>query len=59
MIQEIDIPAWKSDVTSMDYITFLPSNHKEHDSIWVIGYKVTKYLMFLTVKIIDFTKDYT
>ena len=42
MTQEIDIPTWKGDVINMDFITRLPRTRKQHDSIWVIVYRMTK-----------------
>ena len=58
MTQEIDIPTWKWDVINMDFITGLPRTGRQHDSIWVIVYRMTKSSRFLAVKTTYSTEDY-
>ncbi|WMV50268.1 hypothetical protein MTR67_043653 [Solanum verrucosum] len=50
MTQEINIPTWKWEVIKMDFITGLPCTGKQHDSIWVIVDRVTKFAHFLAIK---------
>ena len=42
----------------MDFIAGLARSRKQHDSIWVIVFMMTKCSRFLTVKTIDSTVDY-
>ncbi|WMV47208.1 hypothetical protein MTR67_040593, partial [Solanum verrucosum] len=58
MTQEIDIPTWKWEVINMDFITGLPRTRRQHDSIWVIVDRVTKFSHFLAVKSTDSAEDY-
>ena len=58
MTQEIDIPTWKRDIINVDFITWLPRSCRQHDSIWVIVYKMTKSSRFLVVKATDLIEDY-
>ena len=58
MTQEIDIPTWKWDVINMYFITRLPCSRRQHDSIWVIVYRMTMYSRFLAVKTTYSAEDY-
>ena len=58
MTQNIDIPTWKWDVISMDFITGLPRTRRQHDSIWVIVDRITKTSSFLAVKTTKLAEDY-
>ena len=58
MTQEIDIPTWKCKGINMDFITWLPCTRRQHDSIWVIVYRMTKSSCFLAVKTTDLAEDY-
>ena len=58
MTQEIDIPTWKQDVINMDFIIGLPRTRRQHDSIWVIVYSMTKSSHFLAVKTTYSVEDY-
>ena len=58
MTQEIDIPTWNWDLINMDFIIGLPLTCRQHDSIWVIGYRMTKSSRFLAVKTADLVEDY-
>ncbi|XP_058749773.1 uncharacterized protein LOC131622747 [Vicia villosa] len=50
MLQPLDIPVWKWDSISMDFIVGLPRVLGGHDSIWVIVDRLTKSAHFLPVK---------
>ena len=58
MTQKIDIPTSKWKVINMDFIIGLPLTCRQHDSIWVIGYRMTKSSRFLAVKTADLVEDY-
>ena len=58
MIQEIDISTWKWDVINMDFITGLPRTRRQHDSIWVIVYRMTKSSRLLVVRTTYSVEDY-
>ena len=47
MLEPLDIPQWKWDSISMDFITHLPRSVRGHDSIWVIVDRLTKCAHFL------------
>ncbi|KAK2420476.1 hypothetical protein QL285_031201 [Trifolium repens] len=53
MLQSLDIPEWKWDSISMDFITGLPRTRRKHDSIWVIVDRLTKSAHFLPVRTTD------
>ncbi|XP_060211963.1 uncharacterized protein LOC132639537 [Lycium barbarum] len=46
----MEIPAWKWEVISMDFITGLPHYYRKFDSIWLIVDELTKSTHFLPVK---------
>ena len=46
-LDPIDIPQWKWDSISMDFVTHLPRSVRGHDSIWVIVDRLTKCAHFL------------
>ena len=50
MLQPLDIPSWKWEDVSMDFIVGLPPTSKGYDSIWVIVDRLTKSAHFLPVK---------
>ena len=58
MTQEIDIPTWMWDVINIDFIIGLPLTRKQHESIWVIVYRMTKSSRFLVVKTTYSAEDY-
>jgi len=48
-LEPLDIPQWKWDNISMDFVTHLPRFKRGHDSIWVIVDMLTKCAHFLTM----------
>ncbi|GKD24672.1 transposon ty3-I gag-pol polyprotein, partial [Tanacetum coccineum] len=53
LLQPLEIPMWKWDEISMDFVTGLPTTQKRHDTIWVVVDRLTKSTHFLPVR-----KDY-
>jgi len=49
-LQQPDIPLWKWDDITMDFVTKLPRTSRGHDSIWVIVDRLTKTAHFLPVR---------
>ena len=49
LLQPLPILEWKWEVISMDFITGLPMNMKQHDSIMVVVDKLTKPSHFMLV----------
>ena len=49
LLQPLDIPVWKWDDISMDFIVGLPRSQKRNDSIWVIVDRLTKVAHFVPV----------
>nr|GFD36539.1 retrotransposon protein, putative, Ty3-gypsy subclass [Tanacetum cinerariifolium] len=39
---QLDIPVWKWDEISMDFVTGLPQTQRRHDAIWVVVDRLTK-----------------
>nr|GFC55389.1 transposon Ty3-I Gag-Pol polyprotein [Tanacetum cinerariifolium] len=54
LLQQLDIPIWKWDKISMDFITGLPQTQRRHDAIWVVVDRLTKSTHFLPIR-----KDYS
>nr|GEY32626.1 hypothetical protein [Tanacetum cinerariifolium] len=54
LLQPLDIPIWKWDEISMDFVTGLPRTQRRHDAIWVVVDRLTKSLHFLPIR-----KDYS
>nr|GFB03962.1 retrotransposon protein, putative, Ty3-gypsy subclass [Tanacetum cinerariifolium] len=50
----LDIPVWKWDEISMDFVTGLPRTQRRHDAIWVVVDRLTKSAHFLPIR-----KDYS
>nr|GFA19892.1 putative nucleotidyltransferase, ribonuclease H [Tanacetum cinerariifolium] len=50
----LDIPVWKWDEISMDFVTGLPQSQRRHDAIWVVVDRLTKSAHFLPIR-----KDYS
>jgi len=49
MLTQLDIPVWKWDSISMDFVTHLPRTLRKHDSVWVIVDRLTKTAHFLPI----------
>nr|GFD20347.1 retrotransposable element Tf2 [Tanacetum cinerariifolium] len=47
LLQPLDIPVWKWDKISMDFVTRLPRTQRRHDAIWVVMDRLTKSAHFL------------
>ena len=48
-MQRIEIPEWKWEGITMDFIVGLPRSKRQHDSIWVIVDRLTKSAHFLPI----------
>nr|GFB32599.1 hypothetical protein [Tanacetum cinerariifolium] len=53
LLQQLDIPVWKWDEISMDFVTGLPQTQRRHNAIWVVVDRLTKSAHFLPIR-----KDY-
>jgi hypothetical protein len=51
LLKPLDVPMWKWECISMDFIVGLPRSPKGHDSIWVIVDRLTKVAHFVPVKV--------
>ncbi|GJZ45946.1 putative reverse transcriptase domain-containing protein [Tanacetum coccineum] len=49
LVQQPEIPEWKWENITMDFLIRLPRTSSGHDSIWVIVDRLTKYVYFLAV----------
>lgn len=49
LLQPLDIPEWKWDGITMDFVTALPKTQKKHDAIWVIIDRLTKNAHFIPI----------
>src|SRR6185503_2522849 len=56
-LQPLNIPEWKWEDISTDFIIGLPQTQKGYDSIWVIVDRLTKSAHFLLVKTKYLTKQ--
>ncbi|KAJ0481098.1 putative nucleotidyltransferase, Ribonuclease H [Helianthus annuus] len=50
LLQQPEIPKWKWEQISMDFITKLPRTPRGHDTIWVIVDRLTKSAHFLPIR---------
>ncbi|GJX57486.1 reverse transcriptase domain-containing protein [Tanacetum coccineum] len=50
LLQEPELPEWKWDKITMDFITNLPRLKNGHDTIWVIVDRLTKSAHFLAIR---------
>nr|GEW45913.1 putative reverse transcriptase domain-containing protein [Tanacetum cinerariifolium] len=53
LLQQPEIPEWKWENITMDFITKLPRTRNGHDAIWVVVDRLTKSAHFLAIR-----KDY-
>ncbi|GKA96959.1 putative nucleotidyltransferase, ribonuclease H, partial [Tanacetum coccineum] len=49
LLQPLEIPVWKWDEISMDFVTGLPRTQRKHDAIWVVVDRLTKSAHFLPI----------
>ncbi|GJX65988.1 putative reverse transcriptase domain-containing protein [Tanacetum coccineum] len=49
LLQQPEIPEWKWEKITMDFITRLPRTSSGHDAIWVIADQLTKSAHFLAI----------
>ena len=50
LLQPFPITEWKWEVISLDFIIWFPLTYKQHDSIMVVVYKLSKSTHFIPVK---------
>ncbi|KAJ0589137.1 putative nucleotidyltransferase, Ribonuclease H [Helianthus annuus] len=50
LLQQLEIPVWKWELITMDFVTKLPKTRKGNDTIWVIVDRLTKSAHFLPIK---------
>ncbi|XP_071700181.1 uncharacterized protein [Rutidosis leptorrhynchoides] len=50
LLQPLDIPVWKWDDISMDFVCGLPKTVKRHDATWVVIDRLTKSAHFLPIR---------
>ena len=50
-LQPLEIPQWKWEEITMDFVTGLPRTSAGHDAIWVIVDRLTKSAHFLPIQI--------
>ena len=55
LLKPLDIPMWKWEKITMDFIVGLPRTQKGNDSIWVIVDRLTKSAHFVPMKTIYHT----
>ena len=56
LFQQPELPVWKWEQISMDFITKLPRTSRGHDMIWVIVDRLTKSAHFLPIHEKDSTE---
>ncbi|KAF5763838.1 putative nucleotidyltransferase, Ribonuclease H [Helianthus annuus] len=50
LLQQLEMPVWKWELVTMDFVTKLPKTRKGNDTIWVIVDRLTKSGHFLPMK---------
>lgn len=50
LLQPLEIPTWKWDQISMDFVSGLPLTRRKHDAIWVVVDRLTKFAHFLPIR---------
>ena len=57
MLQPLNVPEWKWDSMTIDFVTHLPRSVRGHDAMWVIVDRLTKSAHFLPMNMrISMTK---
>ena len=51
LLTPLDVPEWKWDSISMDFVTSLPNTQRGHDAIWVVVDRLTKSAHFIPINI--------
>jgi len=51
LMTPLDVPLWKWDSISMDFVTNLPNTPKGNDAIWVVFDRLTKSVHFIPINI--------
>ena len=51
LLTPLDVPEWKWDNISMDFVTSLPNTPRGHDAIWVVVDRLTKLAHFIPINI--------
>jgi hypothetical protein len=49
-LQSLDVPQWKWDSISMDFVVALPKTQRKFDSVWVVVDRLTKSAHFIPVR---------
>ena len=49
LLQSLEIPEWKWEYITMDFVSGLPRTQKGHDAVWVIVDRLTKSAHFLPI----------
>jgi len=52
-LQPLQIPEWKWEMITMDFVLGFPKGRKGNDAIWVIVDRLTKSALFLPIKMTD------
>jgi len=50
LMKPLDIPEWKWEHVTMDFVTRFPRSHRGNDAIWVIIDRLTKLALFLPTR---------
>ena len=50
LLQPLEIPKWKWDLVSMDFVVGLPPTQKKNNAIWVVMDQLTKTAHFIAMK---------
>ncbi|GKA38274.1 putative reverse transcriptase domain-containing protein [Tanacetum coccineum] len=53
LLVQLEIPQWKWEISTMDFVTKLPKTSSGHDTIWVFVDRLTKSAYFLPIKETD------
>src|SRR5262249_4098485 len=51
LMQKMDIPLWKWEEITMDFVVGLPKTQRGHDAIWVVVDRLTKSTQFIPIKL--------
>ena len=53
LLQPLEVPEWKWEHITLDFMTGLPRTQKGHDAIWVVVDRLTKLAHFLAMNVKD------